>query len=148
MPRRGDLGRLEFLAEVDALSDRLPDTVTLRNFVPRNSFVRIDGSGMHLVIVDCQSLAWGNPVCDLAQSCPVRSLSQRCRACGIYWRVSIEVCSARRACSRSSSAGSGLGLEVGISASFQDRLLLLGNGVAGRPGWPETVAGDSVGPGR
>jgi Phosphotransferase enzyme family len=56
-------------AEVDELSDRLPDTVTLRNFAPRNSFVRTGDSGMHLVIVDCQSLAWGNPVCDLAQSC-------------------------------------------------------------------------------
>jgi hypothetical protein len=39
---------------------------------------------------------------------------------GRYWRVSIDRCSARRACSRSSSAGSGF-VVVGIVGSFQDR---------------------------
>src|SRR6266513_2681750 len=55
-------------SEVDDLSGQLPLTLVLRNFVPRNSFVRMDQSGMKLLIVDCESFAWGNPVCDLAQS--------------------------------------------------------------------------------
>jgi len=49
------------------------------------------------------------------------NLAQRYCIGGTYWRVSMEVCSALRACSRSSSTGSGFGFAVAISGSFQDR---------------------------
>ncbi len=55
-------------SEVDDNSGQMPLTLALRNFVPRNSFVRMDQTGMNLLIVDCESLAWGNPLCDLAQA--------------------------------------------------------------------------------
>ena len=54
--------------EVEDLSGPLPHTVILGNFVPRNSLVRSTEHGTELLIVDCESLAWGNPVWDLAQS--------------------------------------------------------------------------------
>jgi hypothetical protein len=46
----------------------LPRTVVLGNFVRRNSFVRARKGITSLLIVDCESLAWGNPIADLAQS--------------------------------------------------------------------------------
>ncbi|PYR47705.1 MAG: hypothetical protein DMF89_18340 [Acidobacteria bacterium] len=54
--------------DVEDLSGQLPLTLALRNFVPRNSLIRSDERSLNLLIVDCESLAWANPVCDLAQS--------------------------------------------------------------------------------
>jgi hypothetical protein len=58
---------------------------------------------------------------------------------GVYCRVSIDVCSARRACSTASSVCS-LGL-LGISTSFRYVVPL---GKDGQPGCPEVTAGDAT----
>lgn len=54
--------------DVDALLAHLPHTVVIGNFVPRNSHVRVSHGDLQLLIVDCESLAWDLPLCDLAQT--------------------------------------------------------------------------------
>jgi hypothetical protein len=46
----------------------LTRTLALGNFVPRNCLVREGQGGLTLLVVDCESLGWGNPIRDLAQS--------------------------------------------------------------------------------